>query len=88
MKKDKSFCSGCRDNFYNGQGASECWSYRSAKTATRYRINWWTAPTEPGAFTKVKTFTCHKAPGKYAHYDELPSFAINPRNMKENSVSK
>ena len=75
MEKSKQLCSGCRDDFYNGQGAAECWFYKDAKVVTRYRIGWWTAPTEPGAFTKVETLACHSAPGKYALREELPSFA-------------
>jgi hypothetical protein len=77
--KSKSLCVGCRDNFYNGGnplGVKECWSYKSAKVVTRYRIGWWTAPTEPGAFTKVKTLDCHHAPGQYGHYEKLPDFAV------------
>ena len=78
MKKSKSLCVGCRDNFYNNNnplGAKECWGYKSAKVVTRYRIGTWTLPTEPGAFTKVKTLSCHHAPGQYGHYDKLPSCA-------------
>ena len=72
--KSKSLCTGCRADYYNGQGAKECWSYKSAKIVDRYRIGWWTAPTEAGAFTKIKTLNCHHAPGQYAHYEKLPDF--------------
>lgn len=82
MAKDKSYCRGCRENYYNGQGADECWSLKSAKIVTRFRIDWWTRPTEPGAFTEVKTYQCHSAPGKYAHYEKLPTFAVNPARLK------
>ena len=66
---------GCRNNFYNGKGAKECWSLAGAKVVTRYQLGWWTLPTEPGAFTKVETLDCHHAPGQYAMYEHLPSFA-------------
>lgn len=50
--------------------------FATAQVVTRFRIDWWTRPTEPGAFRKVKTLSCHHAPGKYAHYDKLPSCAV------------
>jgi hypothetical protein len=73
-EKSKLLCAGCTDNFYNQQPQG-CWNYDDAKVVTRYRIGWWVAPTEPGAFTKVDTLGCHHAPGKYAHRDKLPDFA-------------
>jgi hypothetical protein len=76
--KSKQLCVGCRDNYYNGQGAAECWSYKTAKVVTRYMLGWWTAPTVPGAFTEVETLRCHSAPGQYAMYEKLPEFAIDP----------
>lgn len=78
MAGQRKYCSGCRDDFYNGEGAKECWSLKTAKVVTLYRIGWWTAPTEKGAFTKVKTNSCHYATGRYAHYKELPSCAVVP----------
>ena len=78
-QKTKALCVGCRDNFYNGQGAAECWAYKDAQVVTRYRLGWWTPPTEPGAFTEVITLNCHHAPGQYAHYKALPDFAVSPR---------
>ena len=81
-KKDKALCAGCRNDFYNGNnqlGVQECWSFKSAKVCTRYKLHWWTAPTVPGAFTKVTTLSCHHAPGKYAMYEKLPDFAVDPR---------
>lgn len=78
--KSKSLCAGCRNDFYNGQGAKECWSYKTAKVCTRWRIGWWTAPDAKGAFTKVTTLDCHHAPGRYGHYDKLPGFAVDARS--------
>ena len=81
MTNKQKHCSGCRDDFYNHRGspgfdgATKCWSLKDAKVVTRYRLGWWTAPTEDGAFTKIKTLDCHHAPGRYALYKELPPFA-------------
>ena len=81
----QQYCTGCRDDFYNHRdepgfdGATKCWSLKTAKVVTRYRLHWWTAPTVPGAFTKVTTLSCHNAPGKYAHYEKLPTFAVAAR---------
>jgi hypothetical protein len=73
----QKYCSGCRDDFYNHGGhaldGKNCWMLRGAKVVTRYRIGYWTAPTQPGAFDKVTTLNCHYAPGKYAHITELPN---------------
>lgn len=71
-------CSGCRDDYYNHDGNSDtgrCWLFNRAQVVTRYRIGWWTQPTQPGAFTKVTTLSCHNAPGRYAQYEQLPSYA-------------
>ena len=76
--KDTAKCVGCRNHAYNQglHGIKECWSLAGAKVVTRYRIGWWTEPTQPGAFRKVKTYQCHSAPGQYADYDKIPYFAI------------
>ena len=31
----RMFCNGCRQNYYNGQGAKECWNLGSAKLKKR-----------------------------------------------------
>jgi hypothetical protein len=76
-KKSKALCRGCREDYYNGQGAPECWSYKSAKVVKRHRIGWWVTPDTSGAFTTCWTFQCHSAPGQYGHYEKLPSFAVD-----------
>jgi hypothetical protein len=68
-------CAGCRNDFYNDKnplGVKRCWSFESAKVVTRYRIGWWTQPTQSGAYAKVLTLTCHHAPGQYAQHVEMP----------------
>ena len=79
-------CIGCRDNYYNGYGAQECWLLAKAKLVKRWRIQWWAAPTEPGALTQVETYNCHHAPGKYALYETLPNCAVDPTYLKKQRV--
>jgi|SRR6185295_3929267 len=73
--KTKSLCSGCRDNFYNGNnplGVSECWSFKNAKVVKRWRIGWWTPQDKKENFDRVSTFSCYHAPGQYAFSERLP----------------
>jgi hypothetical protein len=79
MSEDKQqYCAGCRDDFYNHRdepgfdGATKCWSLKDAEVVTRYRIHWWTAPTNVSVFQKVKTLDCHHEPGQFAFFKELP----------------
>jgi hypothetical protein len=77
IPRDK--CKGCRDDFYNCRqnldGSTRCWSAKDGKMVTRYRLHWWTAPTVPGAFEKVRVPSCYHQPGQYAYYEQLPSCA-------------
>lgn len=79
-QKSKSLCTGCRDDYYNGQGAEECWSYKTAEVCARWRLGWWVPPDTPRAFREVTTLRCHSSPGNYAHYEKLPDFAVEPRS--------
>ena len=86
MKGQRKYCAGCRDDFYNQQGGMDgkgCWLFKTAETVTRYRLHWWTAPTVPGAFDKVKINSCHHEPGQFAFYKELPSFAVKSPHAKK-----
>ncbi len=83
MKGKKEYCSGCRDDFYNGRQnmtGNECWNFKTAQSVTRYRIHWWTAPTVPGAFQKVQTNSCHTEPGQWGFYKELPDCAVDVKS--------
>jgi hypothetical protein len=43
----KKMCSGCRDNFYNGNndlGVKECWNLSSAKVVLKRRVGTWERP--------------------------------------------
>jgi len=45
MKKSK--CSGCRNNFYNGNnqyGVKECWLLKNAKVVWRIPVGHWESP--------------------------------------------
>lgn len=72
MAKTKQMCRGCRDDFYNGQGAQECWLFKDAKVVKRWRIGWWTQMDKTENFSKVVTLSCFNAPGKYALCKQLP----------------
>ena len=77
-KKDRDrmkWCRGCDSDYYNGQGAEKCWSRESAKKVTRYKIEWWTRPDQPGAFTKTRDFDCFTKTGKMSYQDTLHSLA-------------
>lgn len=80
FQKTKQLCRGCRNNYYNGEGADECWCYPNAKVVTRYKIGWWTQPTEPGAYREVQTLDCHHATGQYAMHETLPDF-VKPEEV-------
>ena len=85
MASDKptTYCSGCKNDFYNGRQnvtTFGCWSLEDAKVVTRWHIDWCTAPTFPGAFRKMQTYDCHHAPGRYALYEKLPAFAVEPHD--------
>jgi hypothetical protein len=71
-------CKGCRNDFYNGrqnfEGNTRCWSAKDGRMVKRYRLHWWTPPTQKGAFTEVTVPSCYHQPGQYSYSDKLPSF--------------
>ena len=75
-KSDKlKLCSGCRQNFYNGNngmGIKECWSLKSARKVRRWRIGWWTPMTSKDGFIPVTTLSCHVETGTAAFMERLP----------------
>lgn len=75
MKKDKAYCIGCRENFYNGNNdlnIKECWNYKRAKVIKAYCIGWWVPQDRAENFYKVTTLNCHREPGSRAFYTQLP----------------
>lgn len=76
MKRDKKYCIGCRDNYYNHGNNSttgECWSFERAKVIQAYAIGWWTPMDKKENFYEVTTHDCHREPGQTAFLKELPS---------------
>lgn len=74
-KKDRTYCAGCDNDFYNGNnpyGVKECWHLQSAQVVERHRIRWWTPMDSTDNFTKVTTYSCHTERGKFAFLDGLP----------------
>ncbi len=64
MKKNKSMCSGCVDNFYNGNnpyGVDECWSYAKAEVCKKKFVPLDQCP--PWKMPAVTTLSCYKRKG-------------------------
>lgn len=79
---DLKHCNGCRDDFYNHRGAEAgpCWLAKDAKIVTRYRIYYLTAPTQKGAFTKVRVPNCYHQANNHVFYAKLPDF-VKPSDL-------
>jgi hypothetical protein len=64
MKMSKANCTGCRDNFYNGNngfGIQECWHLETAKVVLRRRVGMNDVP--PWTATPEKLPNCYSASG-------------------------
>jgi hypothetical protein len=75
LKRDKKYCIGCNDDYYNhgnNSATGECWLFEKAKVVTKYCIGWWTPMDKASNFWKVTTHDCHKEPGSFAFCDKLP----------------
>ena len=73
--KDKKYCSGCYNNFYNGNndmGIKECWNLKDAKLKRRFAISTST-PTFRDNFYEVKLPSCYQRPGTF-YVDSLANF--------------
>jgi len=73
--KDKKYCVGCDENFYNGNntlGIKECWHYKDAKVGTMFCIGINTPQDKKENFWRVKTLNCHRETGHVAFYGALP----------------
>jgi len=78
VENKRQYCSGCRENFYNGNnpyGIPGCWCFGSAKIVTRYSIGWNTPMNIKSAYLKVKTLDCHRETGRYALLEKIPDSA-------------
>ena len=75
LKRDKKYCAGCEDDYYNHGNNSttgECWLFGKAKVINCFRIGWWIPQDKKDNFTKVVTHNCHRETGRFAFYDNLP----------------
>lgn len=64
MKKDKSMCSGCVDNFYNGNNPydiAECWSFKSAEVCKKKFVPLDMRP--PWKMKSQQTLSCYRKKG-------------------------
>jgi hypothetical protein len=74
MSKSTEHCTGCRNNFYNGNnpmGVKVCWYLEGAKVVKRWRIGTWTVPHSVECFQHVTTYDCHQGDG-WHDFAELP----------------
>jgi len=74
--RDKKYCIGCEQDYYNHdnpQGVKECWHFKTAKAIERYRIGWWVPQDKVENFSRILTHQCHTETGRFAYYNELPS---------------
>ncbi len=70
-------CSGCRNNFYNGNnnlGVARCWSLKDAKMVTKFRLSCSTPMWNREAYLKVRVPSCYHESG-YVHLKEIPDYA-------------
>ncbi len=61
-QEKRQYCSGCKENFYNGNnqlGVKECWNLKIAKLVKRYKIYWWTPMDKASNFEEVKVLSCY-----------------------------
>lgn len=72
-------CSGCVDEFYNGNNPykiKECMKLKSAKLVKRYRIYWWAPMDKASNFTEVKVLSCYhdlRNGHGYAYLTDIPA---------------
>lgn len=79
---DKKHCSGCKNNFYNGNnhfGIKECWSLRDAKLVTKYRIHMNAPMNVKSNYIRVRIPNCFCGGGYsgtgYTEVEKIPSYA-------------
>ena len=64
MKKCKSLCSGCENNFYNGNnqyGVEKCWSFEKSTVMPRKRVSMSQVP--PWKQKPTKMLSCYHEKG-------------------------
>jgi hypothetical protein len=78
-EEKQKHCSGCRQNFYNGNnplGIKECWHLGTARLVKRFKIWWWTPMDKASNFEEVRVLSCYSdlenGHGN-AYYTNIPS---------------
>jgi len=82
-------CSGCRNNFYNGNnslGVARCWSLESAKLVTKYELSKNCPMNIREAYFKCKKPSCYHSTG-YVYLDSIPSYAQTSEQRKAEVVT-
>ena len=73
---DRKYCSGCANNFYNGNnelGVKDCWSFKSAKVVSRITVGHWENPPYKNK-KKIRVADCfHERGSGRTHYIEPES---------------
>ena len=87
--KTTEHCSGCRNNFYNGNnglGVKKCWSLESAKMVTKFELHRDTPMNLRERYFKTKVPSCYHKQG-FVYLDQIPSYAQTPaQRAKEATV--
>ncbi len=68
---DRKHCSGCEDNFYNGNnqlGVKECWLLKKAKLVNKIRIGHWENPPYKNKKVIKKANCFHERGNNRTHY--------------------
>ena len=74
---DKSYCVGCRDDFYNGKnpyGIPECWSLKDARLVTRFRLHKDTPMSRRSGYDEREVPNCYQEKG-YVYLNQIPEYA-------------
>lgn len=74
---NRKHCSGCRDNFYNGNndiGVSQCWMLKDAKVIARFEISVNAPMGTRSNYFKVRRPNCYSQKG-VVFLKDIPSYA-------------
>ena len=70
-------CSGCEQNFYNGNnpyGVKKCWSFDKAKIVTRYKLSVDCPCNRKSGYYKMEVPNCYEQK-RYVFCEEIPNYA-------------
>ena len=63
-QEKKRMCSGCRNNFYNGNnpyGVKECWNFKTSRVVLKKKVPIWLEP--PWDMEPQKVLSCRHEKG-------------------------